>query len=224
MLAAPLTKLLAKNTPLTWVNDQETAFSALKDALSALPQLTIPCPTKAYDVYVDASDFALGAVLEQEGKPVAFASRTLTTHERRYSTYDKELTALFYGLKQFQCYLWGADKIILRTDHSSLQHLMKQKDLSGRQARYLDFFSQFRFEIRHVKGPSNRADALSRVDLVNLVVSQLNLDTIKTRIHDASSEDPLYVQLRQQAKLSESPYELKDDWYIGRLGKTPLRS
>lgn len=106
-LAAPLTKLLPRGTPFTWLDDQEAAFSALKDALSALPKLTIPCPTKTYDVYVDASDFAFGAVLEQEGKPVVFASRTLTTHKRRYSTYDKELAALFYGLKQFQCYIWG---------------------------------------------------------------------------------------------------------------------
>ena len=87
---------------------------------------------------------------------------------------------------------------------------MKQKDLSGRQARYLDFFSQFRFEIRHVKGPSNHVDALSRVDLVNLVVSQPDLDTIKTRIQAASSADLRYERLQKEAQLPDSPYSLQD--------------
>lgn len=61
----------------------EMAFQTLKQTLSEIPILSIPDPTQTFDIYVDASDLALGAVLEQNKRPISFASRSLNIHEQK---------------------------------------------------------------------------------------------------------------------------------------------
>jgi hypothetical protein len=73
----------------------------------------------------------------------------------------KELTAIVFGLKQFQQYLPGRD-FLLRTDHAALTSLMRTPDTVGQQARYMDFISQFHFDIEHRPGVRHgNCDSLS---------------------------------------------------------------
>jgi hypothetical protein len=106
----PLLDLLRKNVPFVWSQAQQISFEKLKDQLKTLPELVTPEMTKPFHVYSDASDVAVGAVLEQNGKPILYASRTLNEAEQRYSTYDKELLAIYFALKQFKPYIWGANR------------------------------------------------------------------------------------------------------------------
>ena len=92
----------------------------------------------------DVSDFALGAVLQQEqhGRTVviAYASRALLAAEKSYCTTRKELLGVIYGLKKFRHYLLG-NHFLLRTDHSALTSLLRSPEPVSQLARWLDLIA-----------------------------------------------------------------------------------
>jgi len=81
--------------------------------------------TKPVNLQVDASKSGLGAVLLQQGRPVAYGSRALTSAEINYPQIDKELLAMVFGCEYFHSYVYGRP-IALQTDHSSLLSIMKK--------------------------------------------------------------------------------------------------
>lgn len=124
----------------------------------------------------DASDNAIGAVVEQlqDGiwRPLGFFSRRFFPAQVKYSTYDRELTAVFEAIKYFKHLLEGKEFYIL-TDQKPLTYAFEQRadKASPRQCRQLTYTSQFTTKILHISGTDNIvADALSRVDLIRLPV------------------------------------------------------
>ncbi|OMJ14717.1 Transposon Tf2-8 polyprotein [Smittium culicis] len=115
----------------------------------------------------DASFFCIGAVLEQRGdddilRPIAYFSRKLADAEIRYSAYEREALAVVMSIKNFICYLWGTDFIIY-TDNSAVANMNNIQEPIGRISRWINFLSEFRFELKHRKGKDNgAADYLSR--------------------------------------------------------------
>ncbi|GJX00129.1 putative reverse transcriptase domain-containing protein [Tanacetum coccineum] len=104
----------------------------------------------------------LGAVLMQREKVIAYASRQLKPHEENYTTHDLELGAVVFALKIWRHYLYGT-KCIVFTDHKSLQHILRQKELNMRQRRWLELLADYDCEICYHPGKANVvADALSR--------------------------------------------------------------
>ena len=105
-LAKPLSELTRKNQPFIWGPDQQQAFEILKDRLMNYPVLAPPLPEGRYIIDTDASDFAMGAVLQQEQngtvRVISYASKTFDAAERQYCTTRKELAAVIYALKTFQ--------------------------------------------------------------------------------------------------------------------------
>jgi hypothetical protein len=95
---------------------QEEAFNTLKDKLTHAPLLQLPDFQKMFELECDASGNWLGAVLLQEGKPVAYFSKKLSGASLRYSTYDKELYALVRTLQTWQHYVWPHE-FIIHSDH-----------------------------------------------------------------------------------------------------------
>ena len=96
-IVAPLTDLLHHNTPRDWNPLRQQASSTIKSAVSAAGVLAIPDPHKQFTVATDASDLAIGAVLEQDGRPVAFESRKLSPAKRKYRTHEKKLLAIVHA-------------------------------------------------------------------------------------------------------------------------------
>ena len=125
---APLTNLLKKNS-FQWNSEAEKCFETLKCMMSSTLVLAMPDFTKPFVVECDASGFRLGAVLMQEGHPIAFEIRNLNKRESLKSTYDKEMLAIIHALKKWRQYLLGR-KILIRTNHNILQYLLRQKTLS----------------------------------------------------------------------------------------------
>ena len=169
--AAPLHNLThtADGQPYHWQPAHQAAFDDLKSALRAAPVLALPDPDRPYVVHTDASDYATGAVLQQDFgrglQPIAYTSHKLSDPERRYPTHDKEMLAIIKMLGEWRIYLQGRHPFTIRicTDHNSLQYFMTQPSLSARQSRWLDKLADFDFKIEYVKGPVNVvADALSR--------------------------------------------------------------
>jgi len=119
-----------------------------------------------YTLDVDASNWAAGAVLQQEQdgllRVIGYASKAFTGTEKRYCITRKELAAMVFGLKHYRQYLLGR-KFVIRTDHAGLTYFMTAKDLIGQQVRRVDFMSEFDFTIQPRAGASNtNADAQSR--------------------------------------------------------------
>ena len=167
-ISAPLTKLTQKNVPFLWSDACESSFQKLKTLLTSAPVLALPSGSGGFTVYCDASGVGLGSVLMQEGKVIAYASRQLKVHEKNYPVHDLELLAVVFALKLWRHYLYGEPCEIF-TDHKSLQYLFTQKDLNGRQRRWLELLKDYDLSIRYHPGKANVvADALSRKSMGSL--------------------------------------------------------
>jgi hypothetical protein len=167
-LAHPLNELTRKDTKWSWETRHQNAFDKLKTRVTTEPVLAHPILTDPFELEVDASGFAMGAVLLQkktDGKkdPIAYYSKTLSTAERNYDVYDLELLAIVNALDHWRPYLAGSPhKIIIYLDHQNLLYWKEPHKISRRVAREVLMLSEYNFEIRHIKGTSNRhADALS---------------------------------------------------------------
>jgi len=160
-IVSPLIKLTRNDEKFEWTHEQERAFRQIKQALVSAPVLKLPNPNLPYEVIADASVNGIGAVLMQEGHPVAYYSRKFTPAERNYTTGEQELLAQHDALLQWRCYLEGPE-ITLVTDHNPLIYLVTQPLLSRRQARWLEFFSRFNYRWVYRPGRTNVADPLSR--------------------------------------------------------------
>ena len=90
-----------------------------KSLVTAAPVLSFYDPGKELVLENDASEYGIGSALFQDGKPIAFASRTLTGAETRYAQIKKEMLAVCYGLTKFLQYTFGHDVNII-TDHKPL--------------------------------------------------------------------------------------------------------
>ena len=84
----PLTKLMSPKLPFKWTDVEQKAFDEIKEHISSESLLTHPDFNKPFDVYTDASDRQLGAVILQEGRPIAHFSRTLNAAQRNYTVTD----------------------------------------------------------------------------------------------------------------------------------------
>lgn len=159
-----------KNT-IEWSSSMIEAFNNSKKALADAARLVHPRTEATIAISVDASDIAVGAVLEQKAggawQPLAFFSRQLRPPERKYSTFDRELLALYLGIRHFRYFLEGRE-FTAYTDHKPLvTALTKMSDpWSARQQRQLAYISEFTNHLQHIDGKLNVvADCLSRVQI-----------------------------------------------------------
>ena len=161
-IAAPITEVIKKDVGFKWGEEQEKAFQLIKEKLTHAPLLALPNFAKTFEVECDASGLGIGAVLMQEGRPIAYFSEKLSGAALKYPTYDKELYALVRALETWQHYLWPKE-FVIHTDHESLKHLKGQHKLNKRHARWMEFVETFPYVIRYKQGKENIvADALSR--------------------------------------------------------------
>ncbi|GJS63738.1 putative reverse transcriptase domain-containing protein [Tanacetum coccineum] len=191
-IAKPMTKLTQKKVAFEWGDKQEAAFQTLGNKLCSAPILALPQGAENFIVYCDASHKGLGAVLMQNEKVIAYASRQLKIHEKNYTTHDLELGVVVFALKIWRHYLYGT-KCMVFIDHKSLQHILDQKELNMRQRHWLELLSDYDCEIRYHPGKANVvADALSRKERikplrVRALVMTISLDLPK-QILNAQTE------------------------------------
>ncbi|KAJ8028019.1 hypothetical protein HOLleu_30140 [Holothuria leucospilota] len=165
-IASPLHMLTRKGERFTWTDECQEAFQRLKLELTKAPVLAYPNFHETFILDTDASSAGVGAVLSQviDGKerPVAYASRTLSRAESKYSVTRKELLAVVTFIKHFRPYLCGK-RFTLRTDHGSLRWLFNFKQPEGQIARWLEVLASYDFDIVHRPGRKHvNADSLSR--------------------------------------------------------------
>uniref|UniRef100_A0ABD2XB60 RNA-directed DNA polymerase n=1 Tax=Trichogramma kaykai TaxID=54128 RepID=A0ABD2XB60_9HYME len=219
-LMAPLTELLKglvkKKERLAWTPEAEAAFERTKKAMTEAVRSSFLSPSQPLALYTDASDTAIGAALNQQREsgvwvPLGFFSRKLSPTEQRYSTYDRELLAIYASIKHFQRILEGRSFRIL-TDHKPLSYALEQRTdkHSPRQARQLDFIAQFDTVIQHTPGEDNAvADALSRVD-------SIAMPTVVTtkELSEEQKNDPQLPHVRNNKKIKTHRITLDDNELI----------
>ena len=145
-VVAPLTRLLRKDAPWVWSPECEGAFAAVKALLTAAPVLRLPDLEKPFVVVCDASNESVGACLMQEDHPIAYESAKLKPNEQNYHAGEKELLAVIHALRVWRCYLSGAQRFTVVTDHNPNTTFDTKSTLSDRQARWVESLSRFNFE------------------------------------------------------------------------------
>jgi len=132
----------------------------LKEFLNVMPE-KLPDFDKDFEIHSDASDFAIGGVLVQEGRPVAFESKKLNETERRWLTHEKEMWAVIHCLKTWGHYI-GSKDVVVWTDNVTLKYFATQSKVSSKQVRWQDTLALFNVDIRHKPRKENIVpDALS---------------------------------------------------------------
>jgi hypothetical protein len=149
----------------------------------------------------------------------------LKEHERNYATHDLELEAIVHALRKWRHYLMGK-RFEMRTNHNGLKYFFDQPTLNARQSRWLEFLSEFDFDIKHIKGKENKvADALSkRVHEMHATTISMYQSYLKHRIMETAKSDLQYKDLvakLQQGNLQHKieEYKLDKDEIIMCMGK-----
>ncbi|GKC89816.1 putative reverse transcriptase domain-containing protein, partial [Tanacetum coccineum] len=195
--AAPMTPTEVSQFLRLAGKEEEEAFQLLKQKLCSAPILALPEGTKDFVVYCDASLKGFGAVLMQQEKVIAYASRQLKIHEENYTTYDLKLGA----------------------------YILNQKEFNMRQRRWIELLSDYDYEIRYHPGKANVvADALSRKERIRplhvraLVMTVHN--NLPKQVLDAQKEAMKRKNVRAE-KLGRTPSGYDSIWVIvDRLTKS----
>lgn len=124
-ISAPLRKLLERETEWHWEDAQQQSFEKLKYLVTQSPTLKFFDVSKPVTLSVDSSSEGIGAVILQEGRPVAYGSRALNDCQRRYAQIEKELLAIVYGCEKFHQYVYGKE-ITVESDHKPLESIFKK--------------------------------------------------------------------------------------------------
>ena len=235
----PLRQLTKENKPFHWDKAQDESFQKLKEALSSAPVLihyNLSYPTR---LVVDASPWALEAVLLQEQpdspeyRPVAFGSRSLTETEMKYGHIEKEALAIVFGCEPFHLYLYGK-RFELETDHRPLKLIFKPKLTDhgkpppARIERWLLRLQEYDFDVIYRPGVQNLADPLSRLPtktsrsnmescgdrFVNYLAQQNTPVAMSTEeITESAKVDPEMKQIRESI-INNQSCELPKDYKL----------
>jgi len=214
-IVAPLTNLLKKSTiTYEWEGTCDEAFETLKGILVKAQVLKLLDFDKDFQIHSDASDFAIGGVLVQEGRPVAFESKKLSETERRWPTHEKEMWAVIHCLKTWGHYI-GSKDVVVWTDNVTLKYFATQPKLSSKQVKWQDTLALFNVDIRHKPGKDNLVpDALSRKHQLRVVY--VGKTELQKEVRLASRRDAFTKEARQNIQNgAKSHFHLQNGllWY-----------
>ena len=178
-----------------WNQTHEQAFTSAKDSLAQAVMLATPNGADNLFLVTDASNIAIGAVLEQgtdgHRRPLGFFSRKLNTPQQKHSIFDRELLAVHSAIRHFRHMLEGTSYTIC-TDHKPLvTALSKTSDSwTSRQQRHLSTIAETCCTIEYLPGKQNAvADALSRVEISTIQLG-VNYEALSAaQLTDPETED-----------------------------------
>jgi transposase InsO family protein len=223
-IAAPLTPLTKKDA-FSWTPKATKSFEQLKEVMCKAPVLTTLDFTKTFIVECDASGNGIGAVLMQEGRPLAFESRPLKGRDLHKPIYEKEMMAILHALKKWRPYLIGRH-FKVKTDHDSLKYFLEQRLSSEEQQKWVTKILGYDFEIVYKKGKQNVvADALSRkdedVEAFLYAISIIQPDWIIEARDEWKNDEKVWtlIERLQQDSGASDTFTWKNDslWYKDRL-------
>jgi RNase H-like domain found in reverse transcriptase/Integrase zinc binding domain/Chromo (CHRromatin Organisation MOdifier) domain len=235
-IAKPLTTLLKKDQPFRWTQECTDALNRLIETITSDPVLHRPNHTKQFELEVDASQYAVGAILYQRNNegtqhPVAYYSETLDEIQRGWEIYDRELYAIVAGLENWRHLLLGAEHdVLVYTDHANLQYYRHPHKINRRVARYIPQLAEYNYKLIHKPGALNKADHLSRRPDYNqgkddnedvtvlpdeVFAYAISLSSLEDRVFQAQEHNE--GTLRAWQKLHPRIHEHDGHWYWDNL-------
>jgi hypothetical protein len=162
----PLRELLKSNVEFQWLETHTNTFNEIKKMIAEAPTLINFNSNKEVTIQTDASKSGLGCCLMQEGKPVAYSSRSLNDAEQNYAMIEKEMLGIVYATHKFHQFIYGR-KINVITDHKPLVSIINVKKISDiasfRLQRMKLKLLKYNLNVKHVPGKQMHiADLLSR--------------------------------------------------------------
>lgn len=221
---APLRELLKKDAAWVWEDGHQASFEALREALAKAPVLAYYQKNKPITLSVDASQNGIGAVIMQNGHPLAYSSRSLSKTQQRYAQIEKEMLAIVHGCEKFQDYLFGQPEVTVESDHKPLEMIFKKPlcQCPLRLQRMRLNLQKYRLTVKYTPGKELFiADALSRFPSptilseysehfhVNSIAYLPVSDKRLNQVLQETDKDPTMRRLREYA--STSWPESKDD-------------
>ena len=203
-----LYELLKCTNRFVWKSNHQEAFENLKKLMMAEPVVRIADLSKQFIVRTDASDKAMAGVLQQIGDDgnryvVEYFSKKYTDCQSRYSTIEKEATALKTAIDKWSTYLKGKP-FKLETDHRPLVWLQTMANRNNKLSRMAIDLAEYQFEVQHVRGVENcDADALSRIE-----IAAIQFDELWTE----QEQDQKLQQMRK--KMPKSFVKHNNLWYF----------
>ena len=216
-LTYPIRQLLVKGTDFVWTFEQEDAMKKIKKVLTSHPVLQVFDVSKPVTLNTDASQHGAGACILQNGGPVAYASKSLTSTQQSYAQIEKELAAIVFGAERFYQYLYGK-KVTVETDHKPLITILKRPihQAPARCQRLLLRLQRFDLHPVYVPGKlMHISDALSRAVspssqikcakleeetelMVHAVVQDIDCsDNMWSKISTETSQDPVLSTVKR---------------------------
>ena len=202
----PLRRLTDKQSEFDWLPHHEDAFATIKTLITEAPVFSYYDVNKEVTIESDSSEVGLGAVLTQDGRPVAYASRTLTKMERNYTQIEKECLSIVFATQRFEQYILGKEKVVALTDHKPLMSIFEKPILSSpkRLQRMRLRLQKYSLKVRYKPGPQMYlSDTLSRAslpssqvssDMPDYLIYQLtNENNLLSEIADIANDDNIFV-------------------------------
>ncbi|XP_058816593.1 uncharacterized protein K02A2.6-like [Topomyia yanbarensis] len=235
VLTAPLRSMTEKGAKIHWSKDAKDSFTKIKRALSDPEHLAYYNPESPTILVTDASDNGLGAVLLQtvnsRPRPISYASKSLSTTEKKYSTLDKEALAVVWATERFEMYLRGLNFTIL-TDHKPLVQIFGESSTPNpRQERWVLRMQSYRYSIVYVPGEVNIADPLSRLSDIPLAKTfDKQTEEVLNSIVDVNR--PAAITMNEIVRCSKDDNEIQkirqalydDNWDHTLKGFVPFKS
>ena len=239
-VAQPLRDLTRANAQFIWSRQHNKAFEDMKKLVVQHPVLKYYDVSEEVTLQREASERGLGATLMQNGQPVAFASRTLSTTEQRYAQIEKECLAIVFGCEKFSQYISRREKVTVESDHKPLQSIFKKSLLHAPMRLQRMMLRLQRYNLDVVYKPGSQmfvADHLSRAflsetdpDDEDVQVFALELETMDPlstvnisseslpRLQKTAEEDPVLQTLKNTIlvgwpdRKEEVPLNIRDYW------------
>ena len=199
---APLREVMKQDVEFFWLEPQEASFEKLKMLCAEAPVLARYDVTKDVTIQCDASSYAVGGVLLQDGHSVAYTSRALTETEKRYAQIEKEALAILHYCKKFHFYIFGKP-VLIESDHRPLQAIFA-KPMQSASMRLQAMMLRLQPYDLHVTYRPGReiaiGDALSRA---NLPDKETEMDNILVNVIDFVAVAPTRYKQFQECTANE---------------------
>ena len=233
-VTAPLRELLKKNEHWQWKSAHTDSFNKIKEMLISKQCLAFYDVKREVTLQVDACKTGLGAALIQDGKSVAYASRSMTSAQRNYAIIEKELLAVLFGCERFHQHIYGK-KVQVQSDHKPLESIMK-KPLSSAPARLQRMLLRLqKYDITLTHKPGKEmvlADTLSRAHTEE-TGEEIPEEEMVAQVHmvydNSSATDQKLVEIKHETTkdpvLSEIANYVIEGWPNNRQNvPEPLKS
>ena len=175
ILSEPLRRIIQKDVELQWGQTQEDAFRKIKEVATSEQSLAYYDVKKPIVLECDSSTQGLGASLVQDGKPVAYVSRSLTNCEQKYAPIELECLAIVFTCRKFDQYIYGHAEVTIHSDHKRLEAIFRKSLLEApkRLQRMMLAVQRYNVKVEYKPGTEQHGTAVASRQPVNEMSTEL---------------------------------------------------